>query len=76
MSAARTANPSIAELGKRRQVDGSPRVLREHAPRGLSDRDRLARERLRAREDVRERVLDGDGIGHGADGTHGVRSGA
>ena len=58
------------------QVDGSPRVLREHAPRGLLDRDRLARERLRAREDVRERVLDGDGIGHGADGTHGVRSGA
>ena len=38
--------------------------------------DGFAGERRRAGEDVRERVLDGDGIGHGADGTHGVRSGA
>ena len=70
------SEPVHRRAGEAGQVDGGTRVLREHAPCGLRDRDGLARERRRAREDVRERVLDGDGIGHGADGTHGVRSGA
>jgi hypothetical protein len=59
-----------------RQVDRRPRVLGEHAARCLLQRDGLGGQRPDAREDLREGVVDGDGIGHGADGTHGVRSGA
>ena len=59
-----------------RQVDSRARVLRKHPPRRLLDRNRLARQGPRAGEDLREGVLDGDEIDHGADGTHGVRSGA
>jgi hypothetical protein len=59
-----------------RQVDGRDCVGCEDAPGRVCDRHGLARERRGAREDAGERVLDRDWIGHGADGTHGVRSGA
>ena len=70
------SEPVHRRARKARQVDDSASILREHAPRGLLEWDGLPREGRCAREDLRERVLDGDGIGHGADGTHGVRSGA
>ncbi len=76
VSAARSANPSIAELGKRGRSIAARASLGEHAARRLLQRDRLRGQRPDAREDLREGVVDGDGIGHGADGTHGVRSGA
>ena len=70
------SEPVHRRAGEAGQVDGRPRVLGEHAPAASASATGSRRERPRAREDVRERVVDGDGIGHGADGTHGVRSGA
>ena len=70
------SEPVHRRARKARQVDDGTGILREHAPCSLLERDGLTRERRRAREDLREGVLDGDGLGHGADGTHGVRSGA
>ena len=76
VSAARRANPSIAELGKRgRSIAArASSASTRHAASAIATGS--PGQRPRAREDLRERVLDGDGIGHGADGTHGVRSGA
>ena len=76
MSAARRAKPSIAELGKRGRSTAAraSSASTRHAASAIGTDSPASG--CRAREDVRERVLDGDGIGHGADGTHGVRSGA
>ena len=57
-----------------RQVDGREGVLRQHPSRSILERHRLRRERPDALQHAGERVLDGQEAGHGADGTHGVRS--
>ncbi len=72
----RSAKPSIAELAERRQVDRRERVLGQHAAGCGIERHDLARKRPDPREHARERLLDGQQTGHGADGTHGVRSAA
>ena len=57
-----------------RQVDQRVGVLGEHPAGRLLERHGLRRERRDAGQDARERLVDGQQLGHGADGTHGVRS--
>ena len=59
-----------------RQVDRRERVLGQHPAGSGFEGHGLARKRPNAGQHEREGVLDGQETGHGADGTHGVRSAA
>ena len=64
VSAARTANPSIALARERRQVDHRARRLGEHATRRPLERDRLRRQRRGALEHEALGFLESQELGH------------
>ena len=66
MSAARTAKPSIDELGNGGRSTERDGGLGEDPPGGLRQRHALGGQRLGPRQDRRERLVDGQERGHDA----------
>ena len=66
VSADRTANPSIAELGNGGRSTTRAGGLGEHAAGGMTERDRLHGQRADALEDERLGLLDREQVGHAA----------